>query len=110
MIFVKELKSVARLVKQILREDEQARNSDGYLYWKVLDTIGKSRGVDVNNISVANFLLHQHANGFPGFETVRRTRQKVQRTHPELAACERVECMRIVREETFREYAKGCLE
>ena len=110
MIFVKELKSIAKLVKQILREDEQARNSDGYLYLKVLDAIGKNRGVDVNNISVKTFLLHQHANGFPCFETVRRTRQKIQRTHPELAACERVESMRIVREEAFKEYARGCSE
>ena len=45
--------------------------------------------------------------GFPGFETVRRSRQKLQATFPELAGDADVEGMRRVNEETFRDYARG---
>lgn len=102
-----DLKTTTALVKSILEQDKQCRNSDSFLYLKVLSVIGKQRGIDIDKMSVPYFLMHLHGAGFPGFETVRRTRQKIQQHHPELAACEAVEGYRLENEAEYREYARG---
>ena len=102
-----DLKTTTALVKAILEEDKQCRNSDSFLYLKVLSVIGKQKGIDLEKMSVPYFLLNLHGAGFPGFETVRRTRQKLQATHPELAACERVESFRAENEAEFRAFARS---
>lgn len=102
-----DLKTTTALVKSILEQDKQCRNSDSFLYLKVLSVIGKERGIDIDKMSVPYFLMHLHGAGFPGFETVRRTRQKIQQHHPELAACESVEGYRTENEQEYREYARG---
>ena len=38
-----ELKNVSALVKNILEDDERARNTDNYLYLKVLENISGQR-------------------------------------------------------------------
>lgn len=102
-----DLKTTTKLVKAILEEDERARNSDSFLYFKVLKACGKKNGIDLYRMSVAAFLLDMDKLDVPGFETVRRTRQKIQQHHPELAACDRVAGMRMVNETEFRQYARG---
>lgn len=102
-----ELKTTTTLVKSILEQDERCRNSDSFLYLKVLSVVGKQKGIDIENMSIPYFLLNLHGAGFPGFETVRRTRQKLQQHHPELAACEAVESFRMENEADFRAYARG---
>ena len=101
------LKTTTALVKSILEQDKQCRNSDSFLYLKVLSVIGKQRGIDIEKMSVPYFLEHLHGAGLPGFETVRRTRQKIQQHHPELATCEAVEGYRAENEAEYREYARG---
>ena len=102
-----ELKTVAQLVKVILEEDKQSRNSDSFLYLKVLEVYGRKNDIDINDMSVPSFLLTMKEKGFPAFETVRRTRQKVQAEFPELGACDTVKGMRMVNETDFRQYARG---
>ena len=102
-----ELKNTTALVKSILEQDKQCRNSDSFLYLKVLSTAAKQKGIDLEKMTVPYFLLNLHGAGLPGFETVRRTRQKLQQHHPELAACEAVEGFRAVNEQEFRAYARG---
>ena len=102
-----DLKTVSKLVKDILEQDKQSRNSDSFLYLKVLEAYGVKNGIDISSMSVPYFLLNMKKSGFPGFETVRRSRQKIQATFPELAACEKVEAMRIVNEEKFKAYARS---
>ena len=104
-----DLKNTTAIVKAILEEDEQARNSDSFLYLKVLDVYGEKNGIDIKSMSITTFLLHLREYGFPGFETVRRSRQKIQATYPRLAACGKVGAMREVNEQEFRAYAKGDL-
>lgn len=104
---MKELKSTAHLVKAILEQDERARNSDSFLYFRVLGVLGLKFGIDVDKMTVSDFLLNRVGNEFPGFETVRRTRQKVQREFPELASAEAVQGFREAREEAFRDFARG---
>lgn len=105
-----DLKTTAKLVRTILEENPQARNSDSYLYFKVLQYRANRMGVDLRDISVASFLLGMNTFGFPGFETVRRARQKLQATHPELAALENVQIARMENEKVFRGFALEHLE
>ena len=102
-----ELQTTTKLVKAILEEDEQARNNDGYLYFKVLDVCGKRDGVDYIAMTVQDFLPYVNSLNVPNSETVRRTRQKVQHHHPELAASERVKGLRKINETEFRQYSRG---
>lgn len=102
-----ELKTTSALVKSILEQDSRCRNSDSFLYLKVLSAVAKQKGIDLEKMTVPFFLLNFHGAAFPGFETVKRTRQKIQEHHPELRPCEAVEGFRTENEEAFREYAKG---
>lgn len=102
-----EIRSTARLVRHVLATDKQSRNSDSYLYLKVIEQQAAEMGKDIRNIALVSFLANSSSWGFAPFETVRRTRQKEQQKHPELAACAEVKEMRAVKEGEFREYAKS---
>ena len=102
-----ELKNTTALVKSILEQDKRCRNSDSYLYLKVINHIAEQRGINLHGLSVPMFLLNGADMGFVGFETVRRTRQKIQQHHPELAACEAVEGFRAENEQQYKAYAVG---
>jgi hypothetical protein len=102
-----ELKQTTKIVKAILEEDERARNSDSFLYLRVIEHIAEHKDINLYCIPVPLFLKRMKEYGFPPFESVRRTRQKIQQTCPWLGACEKVEEMRIVNEEKFRAYARS---
>ena len=102
-----ELKNTNDVVKEILKQSPKARSSDSYLIYEVLATIGKRNGIDIENMSLPHFLLHMKEYGFPSFETIRRTRQKIQAAHPELAGSDDVKTQRKANEAVFRGYAKG---
>ena len=102
----KILYQISKLVKEILENDKRARNSDTYLYLQVLYKVGLIKGIDVNAMSVTEFLLKRNELGFPCYETVSRARRKVQEEHPELAGTDDVEAQRIINERVYRDYAK----
>ena len=102
-----ELKTTQNLVMEILKASPRARNSDNYLLYAAYATIGRRNGIDIDHMPVPKFFLHMKEYGFPTPETIRRTRQKIQATHPELCGSDDVEAFRELREEAFREYAKG---
>lgn len=102
----KILYQTSKIVKEILENSKRARNSDTYLYLQVLYKVGLIKGIDVNAMSVTDFLLKRNELGFPCFETVRRARQKIQSEHPELAGCDDVEAQRILNERVYRDYAR----
>lgn len=100
-------KAVTKLVQHILETDERARNSDSFLYMKVLTAIGTEKGIDIHSMPITVFLLNLREFGFPPFESVRRARQKIQAKHPELAACDAVRAFRGENEAKYREYARS---
>lgn len=104
---INDLKNTTKLVKAILERDSASRNSDSILYFRVINQIALKKGDNIRNISMFDFLLNSRDWGYPPFETVRRTRQKIQAEHPELASSERIEKLRAANELTFREYARG---
>jgi hypothetical protein len=104
---MKELMTTTELVKNILETDERTRNSDSFLYFKVLEVQGREKGVDIHGMNIPTFLLHMTEYGFAPFETVRRTRQAIQAKYPYLAGNATVTANRTAREEEFREYARA---
>lgn len=96
------------IVQTILEENQTARNSDSFLYLKVLERIAAEKGDPrIVNIPINEFLLCMSEQGFPPFESVRRTRQKVQQDCPWLASCEKVSAMRAENEQIYRKFARG---
>jgi hypothetical protein len=106
---MKELKNTTKLCKQILTELPDSRNSDNILYYYVCKVNLEKIGIDIDRVSLESALLHRNTYGLPNFETVRRTRQKIQAEFPELSGSNAVEIRRMEREEIFREFARGVL-
>ena len=104
---MEELKTTTKIVKAVLEHDEMARNSDSFLYLKVLEHISARNGINLGFVTVKQLFSNLDYYGFPGFETVRRTRQKIQRECPELAANRDVINGRNARQAVFRSFAKG---
>lgn len=104
---MKNLKTIKALVQTILEEDEKARNSDSYLYLRVLNTIADREHINLNEIHVVDFLVNLNRSPFPIFESVRRSRQILQAKYPRLAPCEVVEEYREEKEQEFLEFARS---
>lgn len=104
---MKELMTAMDLVKNILETDDRSRNSDSFLYLKVLEVQGREKGLDINSMSITTFLMHLSEYGFSPFETVRRNRQTLQAKYPHLRANATVTEYREAREEAFRDFARA---
>lgn len=96
------LKTIESKVKPILEKDEEARNDDMTLYLKVCNSYLKDTGA----IPFAEVMLQYKFLGLPSFESVGRTRRKLQAKYPELAGNARVRRLRTEGEKAYRKYAK----
>lgn len=97
-----ELKQTNAIVRHILGTQPKARNSDDYLYVKVCEYINPG----YITLPFGEVILNRKDFHFPAFESVRRTRQKLQADHPELYAADAdVEAQRDLNEDTFRQYS-----
>lgn len=100
------INAVSNMVKKIMQEKEECRNSDNVLYMAVLRQVAGEKGIDINNMSVPTLFLHMSEYGLPSIESVGRARRKVQECHPELRAHDTVEAHRMAQEEDFVDYAR----
>lgn len=100
------LKTTTGIVKMILKDNPDTRNSDNLLYYHVLKHVGNLHGIDIEKMSVPIFLLKMKDYGLPPFESVRRARQKIQASYPELSAKTDVESYRQLNEQEYRDYAR----
>lgn len=98
-----DLKTTKALVKSILENKKDTRNSDTLLYLE----IAKMKNPQVLNQTFGGVLLWLEKYNLPPFESVRRARQKVQAECPWLAACEKVQDFRAENEATVRDFARG---
>lgn len=107
-----ELKQTTKIVKAILEEDKKARNSDSFLYLKVIEYLDSVYGTEVSRLPIQVFLERMYELNVPPFESVRRARQKIQQTIPELKGCNAVVEQRLVNEEKYKAYARAwrCVE
>jgi len=68
---IEEFKTVEQLVRVLMAQDEKCRNSDKWLTFRVFEEIAKSHGERI-------YLPFKLFDKFPAFETVKRTRAKIQ--------------------------------
>lgn len=101
------LKKIKARVLRILQEKPQARNSDNLLYLYVIREIAEEQQINLNFISIENFLITMPISVFPPFESVRRARQKAQAENKELSADSAVEVFREEFREEFRKFARS---
>lgn len=102
---MKMLKTVERRVTEILREHPDARNDDMKLYLLVSEScIYETHGI--GTVTFADVMINYKAFGIPCFESIRRTRQKIQAKCPELGCSPKVRRARHRMERVYSEYAK----
>lgn len=100
---MKNIKRTSDLVKEILMEEPEARNSDMYLYYMVcLKTDARILGKPF-----AQVIMNLKSLNLPPFESVRRARQKLQSAYPELAGTDNVEAFRSENQNIVKGYAKA---
>jgi hypothetical protein len=98
-----KLGNTKALVKSILETIPETRSSDTLLYYEVC----KVKNEYILDEPFGGVLRIFSKLGLPPFESVRRSRQKVQEEHPELAASAEVQVFRAENEEEYREFARG---
>lgn len=77
---MEELKKTSHIVLKLLREDILTRKDDNYLIKRVHETIIPGAS-DMTLNQVLGLITQKQ---LPGFECIRRTRQKMQEKYPEL--------------------------
>lgn len=92
------LTKVTQMVWYILEKYPETRSSDRtlilYVYAEFFDTYNEP------------FYMVMARDDLPSFESIRRTRQKIQQEHEELRAVKEVEDVRIAKQEEYIEYAR----
>jgi len=78
-------RNLKNLITNFLRNNRYVRDNDMKLYANVVWFYCCDKDIDLEKISGMEFLkiMAKH-EGFPMFESVRRTRQKIQEQNPEL--------------------------
>ena len=98
-----EIKSTEALVKKILEKSKKARNSDDYLYVRVI----KELYPNALKYPFEWVMLNIRKYDLPCYETVSRERRKIQAEHPELWSNKTVRRFRREAEKDFEEYARS---
>lgn len=100
---MKNIKRTSDLVKTILKEEPKARDSFSHLYYMIC----LKNNPKVLGMTFAQVLMNMKDLKLPPFESVRRSRQKLQAAYPELAGSDEVEAQKAVNEAIVRDYAKA---
>lgn len=74
------MKDLNELVKRILAEHKEARDDD----FKVIGYVIKALKPEAMHLTFGQALWNHSKLDLPSFESIRRTRQKIQHDHPEL--------------------------
>ena len=78
---MRNLKTIEKKVKAILEKNTDARNDDMVLYLALCNVCLKDAGA----MPLAEIMTQHKYLGLPSFESVSRTRRKLQAKYPELA-------------------------
>lgn len=74
------MKDLNELVKRILADHKEARDDD----FKVIGYVIKTLKPEAMQLTFGQALWNHSKLDLPSFESIRRTRQKIQHDHPEL--------------------------
>lgn len=93
------------LVKQLLEDNEELRNSDKRLIWRVWQELHLIHHYQPQNMTVLPVIDYYSYLDAPSTESVRRARQLIQARYPELQATKRVRSYRHQKEESKGTFA-----
>lgn len=99
------IRGISKRVLEALKQSPMARNCDNWLYYSICKEVLAETKIDIDTLSFTDALLKRNALNLPPFESVRRSRQKLQAQYPELAADAEVVAMRELLENEYREFA-----
>ena len=99
---MRNLKTIEKKVKAILEKNTDARNDDMVLYLALCNVCLKDAGA----MPLAEIMTQHKYLGLPSFESVSRTRRKLQAKYPELAGSRPTQKLRATGEKAYRKYAK----
>ena len=103
---MKTLKTIENRVLAVLKEYPEARNDDMKLYLLVSEAcIYDTHGI--GDFRFEDVMSNYKAYGIPCFESIRRTRQKIQAKHPELGCSPEVRRARHKMQRVYSDYAKS---
>ena len=102
-------KTTHDLVKRILEQRPETRNSDMVLYTALTQHIEEQNGLNIAGKSFYYVLCNLKELGLPSIESVGRARRKIQEQCPHLQSEKKVKKMREVQEEEYRKYSKGII-
>lgn len=100
-----QIETTAAIVQNILTSNVASRNSDNFLFYLVCKHQLDAKGIDIDTIGFKELFLSFPEYGLPQFETVRRTRQKLQEDNPELRCNESVGIARSASQDAFKDFA-----
>lgn len=101
---MKQIRQVTGIVWGILEKHPDTRNSDNLLFIKVVESIDS----DLLYKPMMDVLVHVKEYGIPPFESVRRSRQKLQEKFPELRGSKEVEAGREENRQIVRDFVTDC--
>ena len=92
---------VEPIVKRVLEEKPYTRDDDFLLVYEVYKMFIPT----LDYLSFQDVMINHKSYGLPYFESVRRTRPKLQNKYPELRSSKQVQEARKLEEADYREYA-----
>lgn len=99
---MKDLDTIEKRVRHFLLHEKETRDNDMLLYLRVCNSYLLGAG----SMSFAKVMQNYKDMGLPNFESVGRTRRKLQADYPELAGSLRVQKLKAQQEQRYRDYAK----
>ena len=99
--------TIEKVVLEILKANEEARNDDMKLYLLVCEAVNPypTCDRDIGSFSFSSVMNHYRELRLPHFESVRRSRAKIQSEIPELAGDRSCRQRRKELEILYRSYA-----
>ncbi len=97
---MKRLYDVSKEVEALLEEKPETRDSDDVLYFNLIN--GLQPGLTTYDV-----FINRNRYNLPPYESVRRTRQKLQEKRPDLRGTERIRQLRKEKEEEYLDYVKN---
>ena len=101
---MKNIVATSVLVREILEKFPETRSNDNRLYIRVIEKIDSR----LLHKPIEELLLNSKEYKIPPFESVRRTRQKLQADNAHLRASKTVQEARAENEQIVRDYATDC--
>lgn len=100
------LPRVSKTVEYYLRKDKKCRASDDHLYMCIVRDICRFKNVPFAELTFRDVMENRAELGIPKFESVRRSRQKLQEEYPDLRPSKPVAQKRTELEREYRQWVK----